>query len=65
MFSEGLAITVDGTFESVRGSLARYEGGQAFPVFKSESGGDVGVASARVAYIESAPADGDQRPAGP
>jgi len=56
VFSDGLALIVDGTLESVRSALAEYEGGQAFPVFKSESG-DVGVASARVAYIERAPAE--------
>jgi hypothetical protein len=58
VFSESLAVIVEEELESVRDALSQYEGGQAFPEFKSASGGDVCVASARVAYIERAPADG-------
>ena len=63
MFSETLALTVDEELENVRRALAQYEGGQAFPEFKSVSGEDVCVASARVAYIERVPAEGEQPPA--
>jgi hypothetical protein len=63
VFSEGLALTVDEELESVRSALTEYEGGQAFPEFKSTSGVDVCVASARVAYIERAPAKGESPPA--
>ena len=64
VFSEGLALTVDEELESVRSALTQYEGGQAFPEFKSASGEDVCIASARVAYIERVPAEGDEPPAG-
>jgi hypothetical protein len=63
VFSETLALTVDEELENVRRALAQYEGGQAFPEFKSVSGEDVCVASARVAYIERAPAESQRPPA--
>jgi len=63
VFSEGLALTVEEELESVRSALTQYEGGQAFPEFKSASGEDVCVASARVAYIERVPAEGERPPA--
>jgi hypothetical protein len=63
VFSEGLTLIVHGDLESVRSALTQYEGGQAFPEFKSASGEDVCVASARVAYIERAPAEGQEPPA--
>jgi hypothetical protein len=62
VLSEGLALTVDEGLESVRSALVRYKGGQAFPEFKSASGEDVCVASAHVAYLERAPAEGEWRP---
>ena len=61
VFSEGLTLIVSEELESVRSTLTQYEGGQAFPEFKTTSGEDVCVASAHVAYIERAPADGEQR----
>ena len=63
VFSEGLSLTVDEELENVRSALTQYEGGQAFPEFKSASGEDVCVASARVAYIERVPAEGERSPA--
>ena len=63
VFSEGLALTVDEDLESVRTALTQYEGGQAFPEFKSASGEDVCVASARVAYIERVPTERERPPA--
>jgi hypothetical protein len=63
VFSEGLALTVNDELESVRSALSQYEGGQAFPEFKSASGEDVCVASARVAYIERLPAASETPPA--
>jgi hypothetical protein len=55
VFSEGLAVTVEGGLAQVRDALAQYEGGQAFVEFKTSAGEDVCVASARVAYIERMP----------
>ncbi len=59
VFSEGLALVVNEELESVRSALTQYEGGQAFPEFKSASGEDVCVASARVAYIERVSGGGE------
>jgi hypothetical protein len=60
VFSEGLTLVVNEELGRVRSALERYEGGQAFPEFKSATGEDVCVASTHVAYIERAPADGEQ-----
>jgi hypothetical protein len=60
VFSEGLTLIVNEELGRVRTALAQYEGGQAFPEFKSATGEDVCVASAHVAYIEPAPLDGEQ-----
>jgi hypothetical protein len=60
VFSEGLVLIVDEEIENVRSALTQYEGGQAFPEFKSASGEDVCVASARVAYIERASKESEQ-----
>jgi hypothetical protein len=55
VFSDGLALTVEGGLAQVRDALAQYEGGQAFVEFKTAAGEDVCVASAQVAYIERMP----------
>ena len=63
VFSDGLTLVVSEELESVRSTLAQYEGGQAFPEFKTASGEDVCVASAHVAYIERVRVAGEQQPA--
>lgn len=63
VFSDGLTLVVSEELESVRSALAQYEGGQAFPEFKTAGGEDVCVASAHVAYIERVRVAGEQQPA--
>jgi hypothetical protein len=61
VFSEGLTLVVSEELERVRSTLAQYEGGQAFPEFRTTSGEDVCVASAQVAYIQRVPAGSEQQ----